>query len=103
VKTRYRLIQRGERKNRFYSVDTETGKRTSLQTRDLDAARQIVFARNQALRQPAINLQLAKAYLAASDTQISTRTWQHALNSIIESKTGPTADPVAFCRQRPGL
>jgi len=46
-------------------VDTKTGKRTSLQTGSKDEARQIVEARNQAERQPFINLQIAHAYLMA--------------------------------------
>jgi hypothetical protein len=52
MKTRFRLIHRGERDNKFYCVDSETGKRFSLQTKDRDAAEQIVLAKNQALRQP---------------------------------------------------
>jgi hypothetical protein len=50
----------------------------SLQTKDRDAAKQIVFAKNQAVKQPSINLQLAKAYLAGSDSGVGTRTWQNA-------------------------
>jgi hypothetical protein len=34
MKTRYRLIRRGTRCGMFYCVDTQTGKRTSLQTSD---------------------------------------------------------------------
>jgi hypothetical protein len=37
-----------------------------------------------------LNLQLARAYLAGSDSGIATRTWQHALDIIIESKHGST-------------
>ena len=61
MKDRYRLISRGERGGSYYCVDSETGKRFSLQTKDRNAARQIVFAKNQALRQPALNLQIATA------------------------------------------
>ena len=61
MKTRFRLIQRGTRSGKFYCVDKTTGKRTSLQTTDADAARQIVAAKNQAERQPVLNLQIAKA------------------------------------------
>ena len=43
----------------FYCVDTKTGKRHSLHTCIEDEARQIIEAKNQALRQPAINLQIA--------------------------------------------
>jgi integrase len=92
MKDRFRLIYRGERGATFYSVDSETGKRTSLQTKDRDAAKQIVFAKNQAVKQPSINLQLAKAYLAGSDSGVATRTWQIALNTLVETKDGSTKE-----------
>src|SRR5688572_21951575 len=92
MKDRFRLIYRGERGATFYCVDSVTGKRTSLQTKDRDAAKQIVFAKNQAIKQPSINLQLAKAYLAGSDSGVATRTWQNALNALVETKQGPTKE-----------
>ena len=55
-------------------MDNNTGKRTSLRTDSEDAARQIVEAKNNAERQPVLNLQIAKAYLAGSDNGITTRT-----------------------------
>ena len=58
MKQRYRLIRRGERGSKFYCVDSFTGKRTSLATTNHDDANQIVLAKNQALRQPALKLQL---------------------------------------------
>jgi integrase len=86
MKTRYRLIRRGTRSGAFYCVDTGTGKRTSLHTGSEDEARQIVEAKNQAERQPMLNLQIAKAYLAGTDNGITTRTWQDALESLIATK-----------------
>ena len=74
MKTRYRLTRRGIRGDRFYCVDTTTGKRTSLRTANQEEARQIVEAKNQSERQPVLNLQIAKAYLAGSDNGIATRT-----------------------------
>ena len=88
MKTRYRLIRRGNRGRTFYLVDSQTGKRTSLQTDDEDAAQQVVLAKNQALRQPTLNLHIAKAYLAGSDSGAPTRTWQHAMSELVESKQG---------------
>jgi len=67
-------------------VDTNTGKRTSLQTGDEDEAQQIVQAKNQSVRQPVLNLQIAKAYLAGTDSGVSQRTWQHALDALTASK-----------------
>jgi len=86
MKARYRLIRRGVRGGAFYCVDTGTGKRTSLGTNDEDTARQIIEAKNNAVRQPAINLQIAKAYIAGSDNGINTRTWRHAIEALIKTK-----------------
>lgn len=90
MKPRYRLLMRGSRSNKYYCIDTESGKRTSLGTEDRDAAEQIVLAKNQALRQPALNRQIAKAYLSGSDGEAATRTWQQALESLVQSKKGST-------------
>ncbi len=90
MKARYRLTYRSDRGKMFFCVDSETGKRTSLHTKDRDAAEQIVLAKNQALRQPTLNLSIAKAYLAGTDSGVATRTWQHALNALVETKNGPT-------------
>lgn len=88
MKTRYRLIRRGIRGGAFYCVDTRTGRRTSLGTLDEDEAEQIIQARNQSERQPVLNLQIAKAYLAGSDSSINTRTWRQALEALTNSKRG---------------
>jgi hypothetical protein len=66
----------------FYCVDKVTGKRTSLKTTNKDEAQQIVDAKNNSLRQPVLNLQIAKAYLAGTDNGIATRTWRQALDSL---------------------
>lgn len=92
MKNRFRLIHRGERGNQFYCVDTETGRRFSLKTKDRDAARQVVLAKNQAIRQPTLNRQIAKAYLSGTDAGMSTRTWQTALEAMVDRKHGPTRD-----------
>ena len=88
MKQRYRLIRRGERGAKFYCVDTLTGKRASLATTNKDEATQIALAKNQALRQPALNLQIAKAYLAGSDSGVATRTWQQAMEALVAAKQG---------------
>ena len=88
MKTRYRLTRRGIRGDTFYCVDTSTGKRTSLRTTSAEAAQQIVEARNNAERQPVLNLQIAKAYLAGTDNGIATRTWQQAIESLTNTKQG---------------
>src|SRR5689334_25076282 len=92
MKTRYRLIRRGHRGGGFYCVDSVTGKRTSLRTQSQRDAQQIVNAKNQAEHQPALNLQIAKAYLAGTDNGLTTRTWGDALKAITESKSGVTRE-----------
>jgi hypothetical protein len=86
MKTRFRLIYRGERGRQFYCVESETGKRFSLKTKDRDAAEQIVAAKNQAIRQPNLNRQIAKAYLSGTDagsedTQVPNDSGKHALST----------------------
>ena len=88
MKTRYRLICRGCRGGLYYCVDTQTGKRTSLGTTNEDDARQLIEARNNAERQPVLNLHIAKAYLAGTDNGIATRTWQQAIDALTNTKQG---------------
>jgi integrase len=88
MKTRYRLIRRGSRGGKFYCVDTVARKRTSLRTTSEDEARQLVEAKNNSERQPVLNLQIAKAYLAGSDNGITTRTWQQAIEALTNTKQG---------------
>lgn len=88
MKTRYRLIRRGLRGNKFYCVDKRTGKRTSLHTANEEEARQIVEAKNQSERQPVLNLQIARAYLAGTDSGLATRTWQNAIEALTNTKQG---------------
>ncbi len=48
------------------------------------------MAMNEAGKQPAMNLSLARVYLRHSDPLVTTRTWQNVLDEIITLKTGPT-------------
>jgi integrase len=88
MKTRYRLIRRNSRGGMYYAVDKTTGKPSSLHTTNEDEAQQIIAAKNNSERQPVLNLQIAKAYLAGSDKGMTTRTWQHAIESLIGTKQG---------------
>jgi integrase len=72
----------------YYCVDKSTGKRTSLHTTNEDAARQIVEAKNASVRQPILNMQIAKAYIAGSDNGINTRTWRQAMEALTNTKQG---------------
>ena len=76
----------------FYVEDTETRKQESLGTKNRSKAKSLLNARNESVPQPQLNLHIAKAYLAGTDSGVSTRTWQNALDAIIETKSGSTKD-----------
>ncbi len=79
MKTKYTLFRRGAV---YYSQDSGTGKQTSLRTKDETEARSLLNARNEAQRQPVLNLHLARAYLSASDPAFVERTWQTVMAQL---------------------
>ena len=87
MKNRFRLFIRS---GIFYCEDTGTGKQTSLRTRDRAEAERLLAAKNEAVRQPAMNLQIAQVYLHHSDPTLATRTWQRVMEHIVTTKHGPT-------------
>ncbi len=89
MRQRYRLYFR-EKTGRYYIHDDLTGKQESLHTNDRATARRLFHSRSEAEKQPAINLQIARAYLAATDSQISTRTWQYVMDEMVKLKKGET-------------
>lgn len=76
----------------FYCVDAKTGKRTSLNTCDKDEAQRLIEIKNDAVRQPEMNLQIAQIYLQHGDPALSARTWQHVMEQIISTKKGNTQE-----------
>ena len=86
---RFILFRRG---GVFYTEDTATGKQASLRTRDAAEAQTLLHARNESFRQPALNLQIARAYLAGSDPEVATRTWKTVMDEMTRTKTGNTRD-----------
>jgi hypothetical protein len=87
MKLRFILFRRG---NTYYCEDTNTGQQTSLRTKDIGEAQTLLNARNESVRQPVLNLQIARTYLAASDSGVATRTWKQALDALIATKRGST-------------
>jgi hypothetical protein len=71
MKTKFILFRRN---GVFYIEDTATGKQTSLRTRGETEAKSLLNARNEASRQPVLNLHIARAYLAASAPAFVDRT-----------------------------
>jgi hypothetical protein len=64
VKNRFILFQRS---GVFYTEDTTTGKQASLRTKDKTDALRLLNIKNEATRQPAMNLQIAQVYLQHGD------------------------------------
>jgi len=55
MKTKYTMFRRG---GVFYAQDSATGKQTSLRTKDETEATSLLNTRNEAQRQPVLNLHL---------------------------------------------
>ncbi len=87
MKSRFILFRRGDV---FYTEDTTTGKQHSLRTKDEAEATTLLHSKNEAHRQPVLNLHIARTYLTATDPEVAKRDWQHVLTTITESKKGST-------------
>ena len=79
MKQRFILFRRA---GVFYSEDTTTRQQTSLRTKDESEAITLLNARNESFRQPVLNLQIARAYLTASDPAMTQRTWQCVMEQM---------------------
>jgi integrase len=89
MKQRFILFRRA---GVFYSEDTTTRKQSSLRTKDQAEAITLVNTKNEATRQPAMNLQIAQVYLQYGDPSLAARTWQQVMEQIVSLKTGPTQE-----------
>ena len=87
MKQRFILFRRS---GVFYYEDTTTGKQLSLRTKDEAEAKNLLNAKNESFRQPVLNRQIARTYLAATDTDMATRTWQTPMDEMTKTKTGST-------------
>jgi len=87
MSSRYWIFQR---RGVFYYEDTHTRKQFSLRTRSRQEAETLLAAKQEAARQPQLNLQMARVYLSASDPAASTRIWKDVIETIIEMKNGET-------------
>jgi hypothetical protein len=89
MKNHYRMFLRG---NVFYAHDSETGKQTSLRTRDRRKADRLLLAKNEADEQPLMNLAMARTYLAAHDPKLVTRTWADVIEIFSDNGRGTTRE-----------
>jgi integrase len=83
---KFRILRRAS--GIWYLEDRETKAQQSLRTDDATEAKRLLNARNEAQRQPAINIQIARAYLNASDPELVSRTWQSVMESLVQLKHG---------------
>ena len=81
----------------YWVQDNQTGKQESLGTKDKAEAVALLHAKNESARKSVHNLQMARVYLAASDSQMATRTWQNVMDEIIHTKTGANQDRWITC------
>jgi len=89
MKQRFILFRRA---GVYYSEDTTTRKQHSLRTKDEAEALTLLNAKNESFRQPVLNLQIARTYMAASDPEVAKRTWQVPMDEMTRTKTGSTHD-----------
>jgi integrase len=89
VKSKYRLFRR--QSGIYFCEDRQTGRQLSLRTTDQDEAIRLLSAHNEARENPAINLQIAKAYMVSADPELAKRTWRYVADQIIKTRHGPNA------------
>jgi hypothetical protein len=80
VQLKYRIYRR--RNGVFYWQDNNSKKQGTLRTNDKREAERLLNAMNESHRQPTINLNLARAYLAAHDSKMAQRTWQAVMDEM---------------------
>lgn len=79
MKPRFTLFRRA---GIYYCEDTNTHKQSSLKTRNKAEALTLLNAKNEAFRQPRLNVQIARAYLTAGDPAVIARTWQAVMDEL---------------------
>jgi integrase len=79
MKQRFILFRRA---GIYYAEDTVTRKQISLRTKDEAEALTLLNAKNESFRQPVLNLQIARAYLTATDPAIGQRPWQMVMEQM---------------------
>ena len=78
--TQIRLYRR--RNGVFYWQENDSPKQGTLRTNDRREAERLLNAMNESHREPTLNLNLARAYLAAHDPKMAQRTWQAVMDEM---------------------
>ena len=100
MKQRFILFRRA---GVYYSEDTTTRKQHSLRTKDEAEALTLLSAKNESFRQPVLNLQIARAYLTASDPAMSARTWQAVMDQMQTHGKDSSKDRCARAMKSPAF
>jgi hypothetical protein len=82
MKKAYRMFKRQDRGGVYYIQENGKNNPRSLATTDKNEARRLLEAENQALQNPAMNLQLGKVYITNADPKMASRTWQAAMDEL---------------------
>ena len=80
VQLKYRLYRR--RNGVFYWQENDSSKQGTLRTTDRREAERLLNAMNESHREPTLNLNLARAYLAAHDPKMAQRNWQAVMDEM---------------------
>jgi len=80
MQLKYRLFRR--RNGVFYWQANDSSKQGTLRTSDRREAERLLNAMNESHRAPTLNLNLARAYLAAQDPKMAQRTWQAVMDEM---------------------
>jgi hypothetical protein len=101
TKDRFKLVRLGNRGGMFYCKDTQTGSRTSLETKDRKEAEKLIFHKNESAANPHINRKIGMAYLSGSDPKMAKRTWEFVMDDIVKDKKGSTRHRYLTARKDP--
>lgn len=77
---KFRLYRR--RNGTFYWQGNESSRQGSLRTKNESEADRLLHAKNEAHREPVLNLAMGRAYLAAHDPEMVRRPWQRVISGF---------------------
>lgn len=80
MQLKYRLYRRHN--GVFYWQENDSSKQGTLRTTDRREAERLLNAMNESHREPTLNLNLARAYLATHDPKMAQRTWQAVMDEM---------------------
>ena len=80
MKALYRLFKRSN--GIYYVENNQTGKQSSLKTRDRREAEQLLNAHNQDSSQTQLNREIGLTFIKSSDPELANRTWQKVFDAV---------------------